>query len=209
MEEVIDFDVWISQQQEKTIVQYYAVYDHETGRIKGIWPQGAVNDEQFCVPIELSLAESILSGTLNPSFCCVNPTTKTFTLLDSQELGLTKIDNLLYRILEKRQSNLKNYDIHITYHIKENQLIFQSSEEYGGTFKDSDNEIQKHQTIVWDSRLDFLITKFNDPNIIYEFLSFNMSEMIGKNKVFDNLDIPKKFSIYTNRVLKDCAMEII
>lgn len=211
MEEVIDFDSWIAQQQAKKSAQYYAVYDPETGRIKGVWPEGALGDQKFCVPIELSVAESIMSGTLSPSFCYIDPDTEEFTLLDSQELGLTKIDNVLHRITEKRFSDLKNYDIHITYQSSKNILTFQLSEKYGGTFKDLNSENKKRKKVFWDfdTRLDFLLTEYNDPNIIHEFISFSMSDIIGKDQSYIELTIPKKFSIYTNRVLKDCVVEIL
>lgn len=211
MEELIDFDLWIAQQQEKKTTQYYAVYDPETGKIKGVWPEGAIGNQKFYVPIELSVAESIMSGTLSPSFCYVDPDTEEFALLDSQELGLTKIDNVLHRIIEKRFSKLEHFDIHITYRQKENKLVFQLSEKYGGTFKDLLLENKKRKKVFWDvdTRLDFLITAYNDPNIIHEFLSFKMSEIISTDKIYIGLDVPKKFSIYTNRVLKDCVIEIL
>ncbi len=210
MEEVIDFDSWIEQQQKKKIIQYYAIYDPETGKIKGVWPEGALGDQKFCVPIELSVAESIMTGTLSPSFCYVDPETEEFTLLDSQELGLTKIDNVLHRIIDKRFSKLENYDIHIIYVSQENKLLFQLSEKYGGTFIDSRKKESKKRKVFWDfdTQLDFLITEYNDPNIIHEIISFKMSDIIGKEKIYIDLDIPKKFSIYTNRVLKDCVIEI-
>lgn len=209
MEEVIDFDSWLEQQTKKA-VQYYAIYDPESGKIKGVWPEGSLGSEKFFVPIELSVAESIISGTLSPSFCYVDPDTEEFTLLDSQELGLSKIDNVLHRIIEKKFSKLENYDIHILYKKIENKLSFQLSEKYGGTYTMPNKESKKRK-VFWDvdTQLDFLITEYNDPNIIHEIISFRMSDIIGQERTYTDLAIPEKFSIYTNRVLKDCVIEII
>lgn len=210
MEEILDFDAWIAQQNKEQSVQYYVIYDPESGKIKGVWPESSLADRKYAVPIEVSVAESIMFGNLSPSFCYVDPETEEFSMLDPQEMGLTKIDNVLHRIIEKQFSNLKNYDLFLDYDSAENQLTFQLSEKYGGTFISQPEVEIKRKKVFWDvdTQLDFLITDYNDPNIVYEFLSFRMSEIIGQDKIFMNLDIPKKFSIYTNRVLRDCVIEI-
>jgi hypothetical protein len=54
--------------------------------------------------------------------------------------------------------------------------------------------------------MNFLITDYNDPNVLYEMISVKINELIGKSKTFENIDYDK-FSVYTRRLFKNCVIE--
>ena len=59
-----------------------------------------------------------------------------------------------------------------------------------------------------DTEMLLLITDYNDPNVVYYMLSLSIAELINQNKVFENIVLKKKFSIFTRRLFKNYVMEI-
>ena len=208
MEEMIDFDEWLKQ-QESIPAGYCAVYDPESGIIKSIQPLRSAVHETFKVDISTELAESIFSGSVNPGLFFVDPETCKIEALENQ--SLVKINQTLIRIPLKKFSEPGDYNVCITYNRSNKQIIFELSKKYGGTYWDNSNPPAK-KVVFWDpsSTIDFLFCNYNDPNVMHKGISFNISDMIGQPKIFDNVDLPKRFSVYhTNKILKNYIVDEI
>jgi hypothetical protein len=201
MEEMIDFDKWLVEQNSNPL-DYVAVYDPLTGTIKSILPKGNSQLETFKIDITNELAEFIFSGKINSNQCIVDLETGSIEILETEDI--TTIDQILHRVIEKKNSKTNEYDIHITYDRANFKLIFELSSYFGGTFQDRLDA--KKKKVLWDknTNLDFLITSYNDPNILFEVMSFKISDMFNQSKIFENIKLPKKFNIfYTNRLMKN------
>jgi hypothetical protein len=110
--------------------------------------------------------------------------------------GLNKIDDVLHRVVDKRWTNITKPDISIEYDRKQSMLTFKI------------NPLLK--TIEWqgDQDMIFLITEYNDPNVLQEMISFNVNELVKYPHKF-KLDLPEKFSIYTRRIFDKYTYEDI
>jgi hypothetical protein len=108
--------------------------------------------------------------------------------------GLTKIDDVLHRVVDKKWSKVAKPDVSIEYS-REDALL---------TFKI--NPLLK--TIEWqgDQDMVFLITEYNDPNVLQEMISFNVNELVKYPQRF-TLVLPEKFSIYTRRIFDKYTYE--
>jgi hypothetical protein len=208
MEEVQDFDKWLTE-QTLPVVEYYAVYDDKTGEIKGIYPGHAAINETYKVKIESNIAEDIFAGTLNTFFCWVDLEDQTFQIGEST--NLIKIDQLLHRVIEEKYSIEKNFDVFITYQRKNEKLIFELSEKYYGTKKNHYYPDLKKKKSNWNGDLEmtFYITRYNDPNILNQIVSFKIDDLVEKQKIVEKVSLPEKFSIYTRRLLKEYRYEEI
>jgi hypothetical protein len=110
--------------------------------------------------------------------------------------GLNRIDDVLHRVIDKRWSNISKPDISIEYNRKESVLTFKI------------NPLLK--TVEWQSDQDmiFLITDYNDPNVLQEMISFDVNELVKYPHKF-KLKLPEKFSIYTRRIFDKYTYEDI
>jgi hypothetical protein len=108
--------------------------------------------------------------------------------------GLTKIDDVLHRVIDKKWSKISKPDVSIEYARVDALLTFKI------------NPLLK--TIEWqgDQDMVFLITEYNDPNVLQEMISFNVNELVKYPQRF-TLELPKKFSIYTRRIFDKYTYE--
>ena len=62
--------------------------------------------------------------------------------------------------------------------------------------------------IIWDGQteMDFLITDYNDPNVMYDMISVKINSLVGKSIIVKNVDYDN-FSVYTRRLFKNCIIE--
>jgi hypothetical protein len=85
------------------------------------------------------------------------------------------------------------------------------TEEFSGTYK-LDKQFQPivQRKIYWDGEtvMNFLITDYNDPNILHKMISLKISDLIAASKTFRSLDLPETFSVYTRRIFKNYVIEI-
>jgi hypothetical protein len=185
--------------------QYLAVYDPESYQVITVGPSSAFNDEKHKVLIDEALALNIIEGNIRLTNCYIDIDSKTLELTEKKYIN--KIDDVLHRITEKKWIKNKFPEIYLTYHKKNNSLKIQMTSIYSGTKKVSLNLKRK---ILWsgDTIMDFYITDYNDPHTLYIVLSFTINDLIGKTKEFKNLDLPKKFSVYTRRIFKGYVLEI-
>jgi hypothetical protein len=189
---------------------YVAVYDPNTGVVVSVGPSHAFINVAHKIEIDSEIAEQIIEGKLRISSCFVDPRESKLEIAEIK--SVYKIDDLLHRIIEKQWADIDCPDIFISYNSKKKLLTFQLTEEFYGT-KKLPKEFQPvtKRKVKWsgDTELHFLVTEYNDPNIFYEMLSFKVSNLVGKSKIYKNLELPDKFSIYTRRIFKNYILEIV
>ena len=103
---------------------------------------------------------------------------------------------------------IERIDIHIAYS-KSKQFCFSLAEDLGGT-KTNPELDNKKRKLVWagDTLMNFYITDYNDPNILYQTIQIPILELEGKNVTVDQLTtVPKEFSVYTRRLFKNYVLE--
>lgn len=208
MEEIQDFDKWINE-QTIPVIEYYAVYDENSGEIKGIYPDHAASNEIYKVKIENSLAEDIFSGKVNTFFCWVDIEEQTFHVCLSKKL--IKIDDVLHRIIEEKYSSQKDFDVYLTYERKQKKLIFELAEKHYGTKQNIHFPELKKKKSNWngDLEMNFYITRYNDPNILNCIISIKIDDLFKNQKIIEEIELPEKFSVYTRRLLKEYRFEEI
>lgn len=204
MEEVMDFDEWLASRKEVELV-YWAVYDVDSGAVKGIYPGSSADGFENKIAIDTELALSIQEGTTQLSSCFVDLTADVLEI--SQVKNLTTIDDILHRVVEAVWTKEANNDIFIDYYQRENRLEVSMSAKFQGT---RHTELAAGRKIHWntDTEMLILITDYNDPNVVYYMLSLTIAELINQNKVFENINLNSKFSVYTRRLFKNYVMDI-
>jgi len=207
MEEIVDFDEWYKNYQPIEI-EYVAVFDPDSGRVISVGPLHAFQNEKNKVMIERDIAELIIEGQIKISDCAVDPHSNTLEMIEIK--NIFKIDDVLHRIISQEWTEIEKPDIYITFNSTANTLKFELTEEYSGT-KKLDDKFQPvtPRKILWDGDtvLNFLVTDYNDPNILYKMISLKISDLISKSKIIKNVDVPSKFSVYTRRVFKNYVIE--
>ena len=80
------------------------------------------------------------------------------------------------------------------------------SSEFGGTRKARAGI--KKRNIVWDgdTEMQFFITEYNDPNLLFETVSVTINDLTGNHKLITGFNYPK-FSVYTRRLFKNYMIE--
>jgi len=203
MEKMIDFDQWYLS-WKPTSVDYVAVFDPQTGAVLSVGPSHAFIDEKHKVPIDKEMAESIISAEIKISSCLVDINSNSLEIAEIK--SVYKIDDVLHRIILKEYSNQKKPDIYLTYKSKNKTLKIELSEELGGTRKPA--IAVKQRKIVWDgdTEMVFLITDYNDPNVLFETISIKIKDLMGKSKLFKDIEYDH-FSVYTRRLFKNYVMD--
>jgi len=202
MEKITDFDQWVMEYVPPK-VEYVAVYDPNTGIVSSVGPSHAFVDEKYKVPVDHELAESIINAEVKISSCVVNINSHTIEVAEVK--NVYKIDDVLHRIISKEYSDSKSPEVYLTHNLEKKTLRIELSEEFGGTRKP---EIAvKKRKVVWDgdTEMHFLITDYNDPNLLFETISVKINELAGKAKTikFNH----SKFSVYTRRLFKNYVIE--
>jgi hypothetical protein len=206
MEEIIDLDKLF----EPIIlppVEFFAVFNPASGAITAVGPKSAFSNEEYKIPMDQEVAEMIIEGKINLNSCSVDITGDSYVI--SETRALYKIDDVLHRIVEVKHSEFDKPNVFLSY--KANSLTIELTEEYGGT-KKLPKKFQpvKKKKINWAGNTDmnFLITDYNDPNVLYKPFTIKISDLVGKKFVLKNLELPTKFSVYTRRLFKNYVLEI-
>jgi hypothetical protein len=195
MEEVMDFSSWFNDISIDPVV-YEAVYDNITGQVISVGPSHAFINENYKLVIDSEIAERIINGNINIRSCVVDIHNGVMEIAEIK--SVFKIDDVLHRVISKEYSEIENPDVMITHCRKSNQLTISVSSDYNGTRK-----------IVWsgDTVMNFLITDYNDPNMLYTMVSVKVSDLLDNPFTVDNLEVPDKFSVYTRRLFKNYVIE--
>jgi hypothetical protein len=203
MEEIIDFDNWLANFKLPP-VKFVAVFNPDTGAVISVGPSHAFKDQKHKISIDKELAESIINAEIKINNCIVDINSNT---LEVAEIKNTyKIDDVLHRIISKKDSEIKNPDIYIKYDSKLNTFKIEMSSEFGGTRKARAGI--KKRNIVWDgdTEMQFFITEYNDPNLLFETVSVTINHLSGNYKLIKGFNYPK-FSVYTRRLFKNYVIE--
>ena len=193
MEELMDFDEWYAMQSNKEI-DYWAVYDRETGNILGVYPNDAALEFDNKIKIDKELALDIQEGKIAISNCVVDLESDQIEIVEIK--SLVKIDDVLHRVVEKSFSEIADPDIVI---VKSNgSLIVSINEKY-----------KNGKKTKWDGEtvMDFFITDYNDPHNLRGSFSIKISQLIADSATIENIDTESKFSIYTRRLFKKYIIE--
>jgi len=185
-QELIDFDEWLVSQQSLTI-SYSAVYNDE-GQVISIGPSAAYDHLTNKVSIDEEFANLVFEGKETLLSFKVDIVTKQLIKLSKFVThSLTRIDDVLHRIIDEQWSSFNNPDVVVTYNESNNELIFSIN--------------SKYKKLIWegDTEMIFLITDYNDPNVLYKMISVLVGDITDNDKVF-KISLPKKFSIYTRRI---------
>jgi hypothetical protein len=205
MEEVVDFDKWVS---ENSVIEvtYWAVYDIETGKILGVYPNNSADQFQNKIQIKKDLAEMIAEGKILLRSCFVDITSSELEIIESQ--SLRKIDDVLHRVIDKQWTSDSDPDIVIEYFQKIKKIKVSMTERFYGTNKSTVSDSKRK--IDWKGSTEILlsITDYNDPNVLYYTLSLKVTDLVGNAVTFNNIELDKKFSIYTRRVFKNYVLEV-
>ena len=196
MEEKLDlapFDEWIKTLEvpEET---YFFEFDLE-GNVVALHPGLAVDHIKNKIQVDLDIALGIYERGETLRHYKVDVISGRVIKVNLASItGLTKIDDVLHRVIDKKWSKVAKPDVSIEYS-REDALL---------TFKI--NPLLK--TIEWqgDQDMVFLITEYNDPNVLQEMISFNVNELVKYPQRF-TLTLPEKFSIYTRRIFDKYTYE--
>lgn len=205
MEQIeLDFDEWIKNYKPVEL-KFWAVYDPKDGSIVGVYPDGTANDTTHKILIETSIAQLIQENHILLSSCYVDPVQKEFVIL--YDKNIVKIDDVLHRIPVKNWSTSNEHDVYIEYYREKKQLVVGLTEKFYGTRKasyDFKTKLDEKQIEGFNINL----TDYNDPNVLIQILNIKIEDLVGKDKVFTDLYIPDKFSLYTRRIFKNYILEI-
>jgi hypothetical protein len=204
METVEDFDKWLAEYKPAP-VKYVAVYDPLTGFVISVGPDYAFPDEDHVVNIDSETALSIITAEIQIHHCQIDIHSGELEIAETKTL--TKLDDVLHRIPLIQYSDITKPDVYLTYTAKSKTLKIQLSTEFGGNKKYKDGN--KQRKFVWDGStvMDFLITEYNDPNLIYEMFSVKINDLVGKTVTVKNVSYDN-FSVYTRRLFKNYVIEL-
>lgn len=204
METVEDFDKWLAEYKPAP-VRYVAVYDQLTGDVKSVGPDYAFPNEEYTIEIDSETALSIIAAEIQIHHCQIDVHSGNLEIAETKTLN--KLDDVLHRIPLIQYADITKPDVYLTYTTKNQTLKIQLSTEFGGTKKYKD--ANKPRKFVWDGStvMDFLITEYNDPNLIYKMFSVKINELVGKTVTIKNISYDN-FSVYTRRLFKNYVIEI-
>ena len=204
METVEDFDKWLSE-YKATPVKYVAVYDDTTGAVISVGPDYAFSNEKCVVEIDSETALSIITAEIQIHHCQIDIHSGELEIAETKTLN--KLDDVLHRIPLIQYADIAKPDIYLTYTEKSKTLKIQLSTEFGGNKKYK--EANKQRKFVWDGStvMDFLITEYNDPNLIYKMFSVKINDLVGKTVTVKNVSYDN-FSVYTRRLFKNYVIEL-
>jgi len=201
----VDFDEWI-----KTFSisrpKFFAKYEPTDGSILGMYPEHAVKGEPHITEVDDETAQLINDGKIQLTSCFIDFDLGNLQIAELQIVN--KIDDILHRIIEKKWSSFAGEeDVYLTYNNDTTELTFELSAKYNGTKKSSSTHKRK---IRWtgSTHMSFLITDYNDPNVIIQVVTMSIDELAA-NPVVVRVNNPlEKFSVYTRRFFPNYTIEI-
>lgn len=189
-------------------IKYVAKFDNETGKVISVGPRTKDCFLDNEIEIDRELFDDIFSGKINLHFCFIDFYDNKLQIKYNQVLR--KIDDVLHRVVEKQFADIENSDIYLTYNDSLKQLCIELTERFYGSRSEENKENLKKQKIFWsgDTKMDFYITEYNDPHFVFETISIRLCDLDSKQFNID-LDIDKKFSVFTRRLFKNYILEIV
>lgn len=196
----------IIRQFEEHKDKYSAIFNPETGKIISIGPSICFQNNMNKIEVEKDLAEDILTDKIHISNCFVDIDSGSLEIAEFK--SIRKIDDVLHRIpLIEYVKDEEICDLFVNYDQQKKEFSIELSKDLGGTKVTRSN---KKRTIYWegDTVMNFYLTKYNDPHwIIYNF-DVKIEELQKESKTYKDVLMPKKFSVFTRRILKKYVLEI-
>jgi hypothetical protein len=186
-----DFEEWM-----KTLtiaeVRYHAVFDPSTGKVTGVYPDHSTPDTASKIEVDQEIAQSILEGTTTLDSYVIDMDSGNLELIELK--SLTKIDDVLHRIIDEKWSDVEDADVRLISDRKNKKITIELSEKFYTTRK-----------IYWNGNTEmcFLFTEYNDPNGLYEIVSLTIDQLFDKRSIELQLELPNEFSVYTRRIFKN------
>lgn len=193
-EPLMDFFEWI-RTVEIIEDEYCLEYDEDGNAIASHPYQKTLPSNS--VKIDEELALKIFEGTVSLNSFKINTVTKEITKVDpfSNIRTVTKMDDVLHRIVEKKWSTIEKPEVILEYNRNHKLLSFRL-----GATVDPAN---------WngDTEMIFLITEYNDPNVLRQMVSVRVGDITYSTKHIRGLILPEKFSVYTRRIFENYIIE--
>lgn len=181
-------------------IRYVAVYDPFSRKVTSVGPETAFLTEENKILINKEIAIDIIESKIPMSQCSVDES--------FQGIEFNKNSNInyghkkLFRIPEINWFESKKSDIHITYSTEEKKLKIELNSSLGGTNSNFNNISNINKIEYFNNNslsLEFFVTDYNDPNVVYEKIKFDISQL-KNNFIEKELKIPvKRFSFYALR----------
>lgn len=205
MEKIEDFENWFLHYKLPP-VKFVALFNPDTGAVISVGPSHAFKDQKHKISLDKELAESIINAEIKIDNCVVDMNSNTLEVAEIK--SVYKIDDVLHRVISKKDSEIKKPDIYIRYDSKLATLKIEMSTEFGGTRKARAGI--KRRNIVWDgdTEMNFFVTEYNDPNLLFEIVTVKINDLIGNYKLITDFNYPK-FSVYTRRLFKNYVIEYL
>lgn len=193
MEDAIkDLIEWM-QSLPVTEIRYYAVFDPASGGILGIYPDHSCPSVSNKIEVDEEIAQSVLEGKTLLNSYVVNTDDNSLEIIENK--SLTKIDDVLHRIIDSSWSDISDPDVIISVFPK--KMIIKLSDKF-----------YKSRKIYWDGSTEmlFLVTDYNDPNGLHETFSTTVDNLFNSKIIEFEINVPLNFSIYTRRIFKNYVM---
>jgi len=197
-----DFQEWMASIPVPE-VQYYAVFDN-SGAVTGIYTSHSAENFDNKIAIDKEIAESVFEGKTTLHSYIVDLTSSNLEFIEIK--ALTKIDDVLHRVVNRQWSTEIDNDIFLTYNRKDKCLIIELSSKYNGS-KLVENVQPKKIHWAGTTELSFLLSHYNDPNWLIDIVSVKLDELIKNKKIINNVQLPIDFSVYTRRLFKNYVVE--
>jgi hypothetical protein len=189
-----DFLEWMQTipQQE---IKYYAVFDPASGNVLGIYPGHSCPDTASKIEVDEEISQSVLEGKTLLSSYVVDTEENSLEIIENK--SLSKIDDVLHRIIDLSWSNVDDPDITIHAFKETKKLKIELSEKF-----------YKSRKIYWDGSTEmlFLITDYNDPNGLHDTVSITIDKLFESKQLEFDVEFPEDFSVYTRRIFKKYVM---
>ena len=194
--EIDDVDIfqWLSEIQVPE-VENFVTFDPKSGKILGLYPGHSLPEVKNFIKVDKEIAEYISSGQKSLMSYVVDTSAENPILVEIQTL--VTIDDVLHRIIDKKSSKIIP-DLIVKYDKESKKLIFFLDEKY------------KTKNIFYDgdTELVFYITEYNDPHKLIKKIKFALEDLFdGKIKIFNDVNVPYKFNIFTRRIFKNYVLE--
>ena len=186
-----DFEEWLKTIPVQEVV-YYAVFDSTTGQIIGIYPNHSCPETDYKIHIDDEVALSVMEGKTNLNSYAVDISSGGLEIIETK--SLTKMDDVLHRIIDQRWSENIDNDVLLSVDMSNKKLIITLSEKF-----------YQSKKIRWNGSTEmlFLITDYNDPNGLYDTVSVTVDQLFKSKSLDFPVDFPKEFSVYTKRIFKN------
>lgn len=190
-----DFEEWMKS-LPVIETKYYAVFDPATGKVSGIYPDHSCPDTVSKIEIDEEISRSVVEGKTTLNSYIVDTENESLEFIETK--SLTKIDDVLHRVIEEQWSENQDFDIIIIANREKNFLKIELDEKF-----------YKSRKILWDGNTEmlFLITDYNDPNGLYNVISITINKLFDEKYLEFPIDFPKEFSIYTRRIFKNYILK--